>query len=688
MASDDDLDYLTPGFDSATLTVPRLRSILVSHDVSYPSSAKKAQLIETFNQHVVPQAKKLLRARDRIRRTSEGIVNAETIPADDDSSDMLPPPVPDTARKRSNRKSVMPKLEETTPDPIVKPSTQKGSSAARSSKKSRETEVGTNMDGEPQRPSVRKSRKSEGPPVVKFEEDDHSRLSAVNGDSVFSHDNPFQSGSSPLSDNFVSPSEDRRRRTMGSSSTNDAAQPKRSDKRRKTEEPRSSRRVKTEPEPASVAHVGDNEDDNEDASDGIPVGEEFTPEEQMDLIHTKLVTGKKDVLPARRKAKAGAGRVSKSAPWVVLLTLFGGYATWWRREKLEVGYCGVGRPSTAIANVEIPEWASMVQPQCEPCPPHAYCYPYLETRCEPDFVLQPHPLSMGGLIPLPPTCQPDGAKVRKVRSITNRAVVELRERRADFECGTLTADESSKGPPKLEVKEQDLRRIVGHGKKREMSDDEFNDLWKSAVGELYDVDEIVVSQDKSHNVQLATTSLARLPIVCAMQRSARLAVARYRVELGGMVMLMGLVAAIRSRLRSLRHVKAQVPDLVKDTLQILATQAALHGTDQRAAPERWLSVGQLRDDVLRDEFSPKRREQLWKRVQQVVEMNANVRASVKETRGGDVSRVWEWIGSVGRVEDGWSGTRRDSGRLSLGRSGGSGINTPEQREPSAKRIIF
>ena len=67
-------------------------------------------------------------------------------------------------------------------------------------------------------------------------------------------------------------------------------------------------------------------------------------------------------------------------------------------------------------------------------------------------------------------------------------------------------------------------------------------------------------------------------------------------------------------------------------------------------------MGQLRDDVLRDEFSDQRRESMWKRVRAVVEKNANVRASVREGRGGDVSRMWEWIGSVGLLEDvTWSG---------------------------------
>jgi len=74
-------------------------------------------------------------------------------------------------------------------------------------------------------------------------------------------------------------------------------------------------------------------------------------------------------------------------------------------------------------------------------------------------------------------------------------------------------------------------------------------------------------------------------------------------------------------------------------------------------------VGQLRDDVLRDEFSAKRREALWKKVKAVVEMNANVRASVREGRLGEVSRVWEWIGSLGLMDEG--GNKRQSGRMAL-----------------------
>lgn len=100
------------------------------------------------------------------------------------------------------------------------------------------------------------------------------------------------------------------------------------------------------------------------------------------------------------------------------------------------------------------------------------------------------------------------------------------------------------------------------------------------------------------------------------------------------------------------------------TLDRLATQAAFHARGEALEP--WISVGQLRDDVLRDMLQGSRREKLWKRVRTIVEGNANVRASVREGRGGDVSRVWEWIGGIGGiggVGGEREGNRRDSSKV-------------------------
>jgi hypothetical protein len=307
---------------------------------------------------------------------------------------------------------------------------------------------------------------------------------------VFSDENPFQSGSSP-----PAPGE-HRRRSAGTSS-----------EKRKS----SSNRRKTEgiPGPAVKQEDGfvvptsktfevplsrlNQVAIKKEPEDEMEAGEDFTPEEQLELIGERAANGETDILPPRRKKRSKKSAIPKSAPWVVLMALIGGYGTWWRQEKLAVGYCGIGRPSNAISNIQIPEWASALQPTCEPCPQHAICYQNMETRCEEDFVLQPHSLSLRGLLPLPPTCEPDGEKVRRVKTVADRAVEELRERKAQAECGTLK-DERGKEIT-AEIDEQDLKREVSKKRRRGMSEAEFEDLWKGAIGEIMGREEVVSSSD-------------------------------------------------------------------------------------------------------------------------------------------------------------------------------------------------
>jgi hypothetical protein len=101
----------------------------------------------------------------------------------------------------------------------------------------------------------------------------------------------------------------------------------------------------------------------------------------------------------------------------------------------------------------------------------------------------------------------------------------------------------------------------------------------------------------------------------------------------------------RSRFADYRQATAQIPTLVNTTLDRLATQAALAAEGR--VDEGFISIGQLRDDVLRATFSAAERERVWKGVRAIVEGNANVRASTREAgRTGEMSRVWEWIGPL------------------------------------------
>jgi hypothetical protein len=116
---------------------------------------------------------------------------------------------------------------------------------------------------------------------------------------------------------------------------------------------------------------------------------------------------------------------------------------------------------------------------------------------------------------------------------------------------------------------------------------------------------------------------------------------------------------------SSRAMEARAKQLASDVFDRLANHAALSIQEPVAYPDKGMSMTQLRDDVLRNEFSSRRRQKLWERVQKKVEFNSNVRAAVRTTTSGDVGRMWEWTGPIKLLEDGRS-TKRESGRFSLG----------------------
>jgi hypothetical protein len=499
MSDTESLDYLQSGFDPSGLTVPRLRSILVSHAINYPSGAKKPQLIEIFNEQVVPQSRRILSARSRAKRTSRGIVDAESSQdgsVDADSELMPPPPTP---RPRTRRPTSKVKLEESESDTPMRSPTKRTPRASSKHARTSDTETGSEISGVTR--TVRKVRKSEAPPPLKVEEDEIQLppRRPVAEDSPFSYDNPFQSGSSPLSGaGSRSTSGERRRQTLGASTSKDPNRRKSSSTtRRRTDVPQANAGIV--PPTSNTFEIAVSQlnglksvDDNV-----VEASEEFTPEEQMELVRERSQKGVNAVGP-RRPKKAPSKSVGVTGPiWIVLLALLGGYATWYRQEKLAVGYCGLGRESRQLVpdKVQLPDWvAVLAEPQCEPCPQHAICYQQLQTDCDSGFVLKPHPLSLGGLVPLPPTCEPDSEKSRRVKVVADRAVEELRERRAKFECGELV---DNKGAPvkSPEIVADELKKEVSMKRKKGMTESEFEDLWAGALGEIVGREEVEISTD-------------------------------------------------------------------------------------------------------------------------------------------------------------------------------------------------
>ncbi|AEO65842.1 uncharacterized protein THITE_2113354 [Thermothielavioides terrestris NRRL 8126] len=700
MSDTESVDYLQADFDPWSLTVPRLRSILVTHNIQYPSQAKKPQLVDLFNEHVLPQSKQILATRARAKRSSKGIVDADSQSTTSaDLNDEHMPPPPSARRSRSPRKTTRVKRESEEPDrapsmPAPAPlreSPRKRQSRSASAQPPPASD--TDTDREPEVPrSVRRDRRvTPVPKLEPAEEDDFFKRTPETA-GVFTSDNPFQSGANSPVTPLKTPTN--RRKTTGLDSVRKHAP---STARRRTD----------------GQHVFNDDDEPSTVSRSIEMplsriapsktpevepGEEFTPEEQLALnqeeaAHPELAAARRAPRPSKRGS-------SLSTPiWVLFTTLLVAYAAWYRQEKIAVGYCGLGREPTQLvpANIQLPEWAvelgakleiqnlqniqvpdwinGVLEPQCEPCPPHAYCYEDFTARCEPDFILKPHPLSLGGLVPLPPTCEPDGEKARRVQAVADKAVEELRDRRAKYECGEPLEPE---GEPldSPAIDEQELKEILSKKRSKRMAAEEFDELWVAAIGEIKARDEVEVRQEEPAAPEtggaagfpttlISSTSLARLSYSCALRRSVKLGVARHRLSIGGLILSLLSILYGRRRYTRNRALSAQIPALVDEVLERLANQkeVAFETGDEDA----FLFLPNLRDDVLRSMHSLSDRERLWQRVRAVVEQNSNVRTGQREGRNGEVGRAWEWIGpSRLGAGDGSASRRHKSVRVSWG----------------------
>lgn len=477
----DDLYYLQPGFDATTLTIPQLRKVLLAHDIDWPSSAKKPLLVELFNTHIPPLAKRILADRAKVRRRASDIENIRSVQDPDledydDDRETTPVPVTRASRQStaSRRSSRAPTAESEAPSVAQSVASSRRSTRHSSAAASDVSELDF---GTPRAAASHRTRKSINTPAPVKEE------SPIPDDeeSPFTNENIFQHGSSPVSD-----TQHRRRTTHG---VVVASEKKRTSTSRRTADLASSKRK------SHSFQIPLNRDDSDD--DQVEAGEEFVSEEEMNLAAEAEENGGKDVLPARRRrAKKSSSNIFKGF-LAVLAVMSSGVFYQWREEKLAVGYCGAGRPSTSIGGVEIPEWApewaEVILPTCEPCPQHAYCHANLRAVCESDFVLKDHPLSLFGLLPVPPTCEPDGQKVRKIKAVADRAVEVLRERNAAFECGELKSSAGSK--PEAPLPEPELKATISAKRARSMSEEEFEDIWQSVLPELRNRDEITSGVD-------------------------------------------------------------------------------------------------------------------------------------------------------------------------------------------------
>ncbi|KAK3065891.1 hypothetical protein LTS18_002269, partial [Coniosporium uncinatum] len=147
-----------------------------------------------------------------------------------------------------------------------------------------------------------------------------------------------------------------------------------------------------------------------------------------------------------------------------------------------------------------------------------------------------------------------------------------------------------------------------------MSQQEFDNLWADAIGEVEGRDEVVVGSD-GHTGQrtVKSTSLARISLSCQVRRSIRQTLADNIGKLALMILILASGGYGKLRIEGNRKTETQAKELAKMALGKLAEQASLHAYDPQNFPESYIGMGNLRDDVLRDEFSASRRTKLWEK---------------------------------------------------------------------------
>jgi hypothetical protein len=591
MSDSESVDYLQPGFDPAGLTNPRLRSILVTYNVHYPSNAKKPELVELFNTHVAPQASKILARRARAKRSSMGIVDAQpstsysqSTTAFGDSFDQEPPQQLSPKKRRPGRPSsnaAASHIDEHNEDEAedAQRRQRRSSPRKRSSRQSSfqppdsvasysvtgasDTDTGPESRGAvaAARPPSRRARTKTpqvklepteeeqfmATPVAAVQAGRHARLSSADegNNAVFTYDNPFQSGSSPLSGS--SPAQRRRTTNHDEPASNKRTStgtsgrvPSSSRKSRVVSSPAvqatydsppihaaAQRRVSPFAKAVSRSPEPEEEEESEEEQyqedyDPLEPGEEFTPEEQLELIQEEEVQRRQNAVSNRRSGKGsevvarrrkGVGSVLATPLLVLLLTLLGVYGAWYRQEKRAVGFCGLGRLAVPlfseqieklewlpdwVRNIEIPNSLQVfIEPTCEPCPQHAFCYSDYTVRCENGYIEKPHPLALGGLVPLPPTCEPDGERARRVKAVADKAIEELRDRRAKWECGDLV-DDDGQVPEDPAIDVPVLKEVISEKRSKKMSKEEFDDLWTAAIGDIESRDEVESEPDANY----------------------------------------------------------------------------------------------------------------------------------------------------------------------------------------------
>lgn len=241
------------------------------------------------------------------------------------------------------------------------------------------------------------------------------------------------------------------------------------------------------------------EDENE--VDGGDEGERTIVKDPTSII--EATKNKTDEIPTQetnissiiRKGLISTGRFLLKVISFLLILLPILFALWYREQRIAVGFCAseVDIPTLGreYSNPYINEFENQLErfkPHCIPCPSDAICYPYLEIKCKPGYIVEESPLSLHGLIPVHAKCVKDSRKQKLVQEVVKKTLELLRTKNAQESCGEDEDDYKSG------ISNAELYEIFYESKKPWINDEEFDALWQQVEVDLKEEPEIIWRQ--------------------------------------------------------------------------------------------------------------------------------------------------------------------------------------------------
>ncbi|PWN28256.1 hypothetical protein BDZ90DRAFT_231252 [Jaminaea rosea] len=417
--------------------------------------------------------------------------------------------------------------------------------------------------------------------------------------------------------------------------------------------------------------------------------------------------------------------IATIARYVVALLMAVWYL-WYAKESHAIGYCDTGtsthtnsylnqqaaqrqlRKSSddqTLVDLVVP---SFLQPGCTPCPAHAHCSSGALLGCESDeYVLRPALLShLPGVarrsVPhgwQASSCRTDSRRLELIDELADEIFRRVAGHVGGVICGRAkpsakllkytfgTKNAAAAGPEwRRALLASDLRAQLREATRGNegISDEYFAHLWSAALQELEDEhpasgrdsvwQSLLIENGENQDQErllLVSLSAARIPFTCRLRLSFSSFLRRISGPVGLLSLLLGTAAWLRSRFRRSRSEARLVEGLVEEVTTRLAQQALESAlADSSIGLEEvppYLPVHQLRDSLLssyKRELGRGRGRVVWTAVTRRVEANSNVRTGMKRWKG-EWMRVWEWVGVVGGSGSGaGAGSRPSTPRAS------------------------